>query len=113
VAGGQPEPPSGVHQPAWLHGRAGEWLIAVRAQPGARGAPGAEAHGDSLKVRVSAPAVDGKANAALIEWFAARLGLPARAFDWQSGQTARSKRLRVRCDLPAADLVSKLLQVGR
>ncbi len=100
-------------QPAWLQGTPGEWLIAVRAQPGARGAPGAETHGDYLKVRVSAPAVDGKANAALIDWLAGRLGLPTRAFEWQSGQTARSKRLRVRTPMSSAELVAALLQDGR
>lgn len=99
----------GGQQPAWLQGAPGAWLIAVLAQPGARGAPGAQAHGDCLKVRVAAPAVDGKANAALLDWFAGRLGLPARLLEWQSGETTRRKRLRVRCALPAAELAALLL----
>ena len=48
-----------------------------------------------LKVRVSAPPVDGEANAALLKLIAKTLGLPRSAVTIASGDTARIKILQV------------------
>jgi len=48
-----------------------------------------------LKVRVSAPPVDGEANAALIRLIARTLGLPAGAVRIAAGETARIKQLEI------------------
>ena len=50
-------------------------------------------HGDSLKIRLSAPPVDGAANAALIEFLADTLALPRARIQLLSGATARTKRV--------------------
>lgn len=47
----------------------------------------------SLKVRVQAPPVDGKANDALIRLLAQTLGFPARNISLRSGHTGRNKIL--------------------
>ena len=48
-----------------------------------------------LKIRVSAPPVDGAANKALIKFLSKSLGLPKSAIRFQSGETARLKRLTI------------------
>lgn len=48
-----------------------------------------------LKVRVSAPPVEGEANAALIRLIAKTLGLPRSAVRVAAGTTARLKRLEI------------------
>ncbi len=47
--------------------------------------------GEDLKVRVRAPATDGKANEALCEFLASEFGLPARAVRITSGFSSRRK----------------------
>lgn len=55
-----------------------------------------------LKLRVSAAAADGAANAAVIALVAKRLKLPKSAVRIASGETARIKRLEI--DATEADL---------
>jgi hypothetical protein len=51
---------------------------------------------DVLKVRLQAPPVEGKANAALIEFLAAALGVPRAFVDIVAGETSRRKLVRIR-----------------
>ena len=51
--------------------------------------------GDALKVALTAPPVDGKANAACIEFFAKLLKLPRASVSIASGETSRNKTIRV------------------
>jgi len=53
-------------------------------------------------VRVTAPPVDGKANAALCRLIAERVGVPRRAVEVVRGQSARDKVVRVDGVEPAA-----------
>jgi uncharacterized protein (TIGR00251 family) len=48
-----------------------------------------------LRVRLTAPPVEGAANAALVGLLAERLGLPRRALAVVSGAAARRKRVRI------------------
>jgi uncharacterized protein (TIGR00251 family) len=52
-------------------------------------------HGDALKIRLAAPPVDGKANAALLAFIAERLGVSKSAVTLKSGQTSRRKVVEV------------------
>ena len=52
-------------------------------------------HGESLKVRVAAPPVEGKANDALTAFVAKALGLPRRAVSIVKGESSREKVLLV------------------
>lgn len=67
--------------------------LAVHATPGARRTEAAGAHGEALRVRLAAPPVDGKANAALIAWAAAAFGLRKADVELLSGAAARQKLL--------------------
>lgn len=51
--------------------------------------------GDALKVKVRAPALDGRANAALLGFLADKLGLPKRAVTLVRGEKSRHKVVRL------------------
>jgi uncharacterized protein (TIGR00251 family) len=51
--------------------------------------------GDTMKIRLQAPPVGGKANKALVKFLARRLHLPARSISILAGQTSRNKRVRI------------------
>lgn len=51
--------------------------------------------GDALKVSLTAPPVDGKANEACIEFFAKLLKVPRSSVTIASGQVTREKVIRV------------------
>jgi len=78
-------------------------VLRVHCQPGAGRDGIAGVHGDSLKVRVRAPAQDGAGNDALVRYLADRLGLAARDVELVSGRRSRSKRVRVRLDAQELD----------
>jgi uncharacterized protein (TIGR00251 family) len=51
--------------------------------------------GDALKLSLTTPPVDGKANAACIEFFAKLLNLPRSSVTIAAGLTSRNKVIRV------------------
>ena len=51
--------------------------------------------GDTLKVSLAAPPIDGKANEACIEFFAKLLKVPRSSVTIASGQSSRNKVIRV------------------
>ena len=51
--------------------------------------------GDALKVALTAPPVDGKANEACIEFFAKLLKVPRSSVTIAAGQSSRNKVIRV------------------
>lgn len=72
--------------------RNGNVMLRVHVQPGARRNEIVGPHGDALKVRVAAPPVDGKANAAVVELLAEILDAPVELV---AGGSSRRKRLRI------------------
>lgn len=75
-------------------------VLAIRLTPGAKreGIEGVEHAADGtarLRVRVAAPAIEGKANAALIGLLAAAGGVPRSRISIASGATSRTKRVRI------------------
>ena len=80
----------------------GTLVICVHAQPGAKRTEVAGLHGDALKIRVAAPALEDRANDALIEFIAKRMGVAKRDVALISGAKSREKRFEIRA--LAADL---------
>ena len=80
---------------SWLRVQHEGVTLTLHIQPGAKKTEVAGLHGDALKIRLAAPPVDGKANAALVEFVAERLKLPKSAVCLKSGQTSRHKVLEV------------------
>ena len=65
--------------------------ISVKVVPGASKNGIVGRLGDDLKVRIQAPATDGKANDALCEFLASEFGLPTCAVRIASGFSSRKK----------------------
>ena len=70
-------------------------LLEVRVQPRASRTEFAGLMGNRLRIRLNAPPVDGRANAALVEFVAAECGLARSRVTLERGQTGRDKRLRL------------------
>lgn len=86
----------------WLRSSDRGITLTLHIQPGAKRTEVAGLYGDALKIRLAAPPVDGKANAALIGFLAERLGVTKTAVSLKSGQTSRRKVLEV-LELSAED----------
>jgi len=52
-------------------------------------------HGDSVKIRIAAPPIEGRANAALIKFLAKTFGVAKRDVSILSGELGRDKRVRI------------------
>jgi uncharacterized protein (TIGR00251 family) len=52
-------------------------------------------HGDAIKIKLRAPAVEGKANAALRRFLAEKLSIPQRAIALECGKRSRDKVIRI------------------
>lgn len=70
-------------------------ILTVKAQPRASTNAVSGIDDEWVRVRLRAPPVDGKANAALTAFLADTLGLHKRAVTILSGETGRLKRVRV------------------
>ncbi len=80
----------------WLKQKAPDtFILSLHIQPGAKKTEIAGLHGESLKIRLAAPPVDGKANDCLIAFLAERLGVPRVQVELVSGAASRQKRVRV------------------
>ena len=62
--------------------------------------PGAQAGGPALKVTVTAPPADGKANAAVLALLARALRVPKSTLSVLSGETGRTKLIHIPGDGP-------------
>ena len=73
----------------------GAVVFSVRVAPRASRSAVLGVHDGALKVALTAPPVEGAANAALIAFLAKALGVPKRDVVIEQGETSRNKRLRV------------------
>lgn len=81
--------------PAWLRDTTDGVEISIYVQPGAKSAEVSGEHDGALKLRINAPPVDGKANAAVIAFLAECCGVSKSKVTLLSGDTNRRKRLRI------------------
>lgn len=84
-------------------------VLRVHVQPGAGRSAVVGRHGTSLKVRVAAPPVDGRANEAAVALIAEVLGVKEGDVKLVSGQRSRLKRFRIR-GIDAEDVEFRLRQ---
>jgi uncharacterized protein len=52
-------------------------------------------HGDAIKIKLRAPALEGKANTALLKFLAENLSIPQRALVFERGERSRDKVIRI------------------
>lgn len=82
--------------PAEFYEWQGEDLILrVRVQPRASRDELAEPYGDRIKIRITSPPVEGKANDHLIRFLAKQFGVPGNRITLLAGAASRDKRLKI------------------
>jgi uncharacterized protein (TIGR00251 family) len=88
--------------PSWLRIGAGSVTLQATARPGSsrRGIVGLGPNG--LAVAVHSRAVEGRANAELVEVLAAALAVPRSSIVLERGERGRAKLFRIRCPNPGA-----------
>ena len=69
--------------------------LSVRVHPGARKNGVTGVHAEAVKIALTAPPVDGKANEALIAFLADVLHLPRARVSLVAGATSRAKMVRI------------------
>lgn len=69
--------------------------FAVKVHPRARKNAITGAVGDALKLALTAPPVEGRANQAVIEFFADLFQIPRSSVTIASGETSRNKTIRI------------------
>lgn len=83
-------------QAPWRY-EAGDLTLSLRVQPGAGKTEPAGHYGASaLRLRLAAPALEGRANKACMKFLAKALGVPLGAVSILHGESSRNKVLRVR-----------------
>ncbi|MBO3278293.1 DUF167 domain-containing protein [Pseudomonas schmalbachii] len=70
-------------------------ILDCHLQPKASRDEFAGLHGERLKIRLTAPPVEGKANAHLMAFLAKAFGVPKSAVQLISGELNRQKRVRI------------------
>ncbi|NQU36070.1 MAG: DUF167 domain-containing protein [Actinobacteria bacterium] len=77
--------------PPWLETRARGVALTVVITPGARATEIVGPYGVALKIRIAAPATDGKANALLLRYLSVKLGVRQTEIRVLFGHSARRK----------------------
>ncbi len=67
-------------------------------------------HEDALKLKITAPPIEGAANKACIDLLAKALDVPKSHLKITSGHASRSKKVFVECDPAAAARIRQCLQ---
>ncbi len=78
-----------------LRATANGCTLGVRVHPGARRNAISGIHDGALKISLTTPPTDGRANAALIAFLAEQLSIPRQRITLVSGATSRSKTLHL------------------
>lgn len=78
-----------------IDARTGALMLTLQVQPNAKRTEVAGIHGDALKIRVRAPALDGRANDTLLDFVAGRLLVKRAQVNLLQGDRSRRKLVAV------------------
>jgi uncharacterized protein len=81
---------------SWYRWEHKDLLLNLRIQPRARQDEFVAPHGDHYKVRITAPPVEGKANAHLLRFLAKSFGVSRSNVSLISGAASRNKGVRIK-----------------
>ncbi|MEK6708058.1 MAG: DUF167 domain-containing protein [Pseudomonadota bacterium] len=79
--------------------------LTLHIQPGAKRTEAAGLHGDALKIRLAAPPVEGKANAALLQFLAGIFNVPLRQVTLKQGIKSRRKVVEIQQSLVGPEVL--------
>ena len=97
----------------WLGGSPGDWRLEVWVQPGASRTGVQGIADDRLRVRLAAPPIDGRANAALLKFLAGQLDVAPSKTSVLRGDTGRRKTVRILSELSRSEVERRLLEEAR
>lgn len=89
---------------AWFRWDGEDLILDCHLQPKASKDEFAGLHGERLKIRLTAPPVEGKANAQLLAFLAGAFGVAKSQVSLESGELNRQKRARIRAPRRLPDL---------
>lgn len=89
----------------WYHWDDRDLLLQLKLQPKASRDAFAEIQNDRLRIRITAPPVDGQANSHLIAWLAKQFGVAKSAVVIEAGRTSQLKRVRVQSPTRLPDII--------
>ena len=81
---------------SWFRRDGSDLILQIQVQPRASRDALAGVMGDHLKIRLTAPPVEGQANEHLIAYLAKLFGVPLRDIVLERGMTSKWKVLRIR-----------------
>jgi uncharacterized protein (TIGR00251 family) len=79
----------------WYRWEGDDLLLSLRIQPRAGQDAFIAPHGDQYKVRITAPPVEGKANAHLLRFLAKAFGVKRSDISLMAGESSRNKAVRI------------------
>lgn len=79
----------------FIHQDGSSTILDIYVQPGSKNSQICGTHGDRLKLKVASPPVDGKANEAVIAFFADFFHIAKRDIEIVSGDKSRLKRIKI------------------
>ena len=80
---------------SWYSWEGESLILRIKVQPKASSNAFAEVMGDAIKLRTTAPPIDGKANEQIIAWLAKGFGVAKTNVQLSSGDAARFKTFRI------------------
>lgn len=87
--------------------RGDDLILDVYVQPNAKKDEVVGEYNERLKIRITAPPVDNKANKYLLKFLAKTFGVAASRVELLKGETQRSKQLRIIAPTNLPDLISR------
>ena len=82
-------------------------LLDLRIQPGAKSTNIAGLYGHRLKIRIAAPAIDGKANQHLVTYLSRMFKTRKSMIKITAGENSRNKRLKINAPQYLPDIITK------
>jgi uncharacterized protein len=82
-------------------------VLDVRVQPQAKRDEIEGTYGKRLKIRISAPPIDGRANTQLVKYLAKLFKVRTSKVEIVTGKTSRDKRIKIRAPQNLPDMISK------
>ncbi|AOV98177.1 YggU family protein [Edwardsiella hoshinae] len=87
-----------------------DWILRLYIQPKASRDQIVGLHGDELKVAITAPPVDGQANAHLLKFIAKQFRVAKSLITIEKGELGRHKQLRIHQPQQIPDAVAAALE---
>ena len=91
--------------PKFYKWESGDLLLHLYVQPNAKQDELVGEYGDNLKIRITAPPVDNKANKYLIKFLAKTFAVPPSRIELNKGESQRTKKIKISNPVQLPDII--------